>query len=99
MGGATMSFAKDYVHLPAEVKTQIRGIWGQGKPEFTHAAKQAVCWAIDNVFRHDDDMAVNIAISAGRLAEQLRGQGSDAFIAAFEEKILNCGDGEDITGI
>ncbi len=75
--------------LPREVRDNIRVIWGSGTPNFSHAAKQAVCWAINNVYPHDRDTQMNIAISAGRLAEQLRGNGSDAFINAFEDKLLN----------
>lgn len=75
--------------LPKQVRDRITQIWGWETPNFSHAAKQAVCWAIDNVCTHDRDAQVNIAISAGRLAEQLRGKGSGAFIKAFEDKLLN----------
>lgn len=99
MGGATTPRPKKGFSLPKEIKEDIRRIWGWGTPHFSHAAKQAVCWAIDNVYTHNLDSQVDIAISAGRLAEQLRGQGSDAFIQAFEEEILNSSEGESVSGI
>ena len=81
--------ADEKYSLPKEVRDDIQRIWGWGTPDFSHAAKQAVCWVNDHVYSHDLNAQVDIAISAGRLAEQLRGQGSDAFIKAFEDKLLN----------
>ena len=82
-----MAASSSKVYLPEYIKAEIRKIWKWEPPDHSYAAKQAVCWAADRLYSHDQNAIVDTAISAGRLAE--RCNTADEFIAEFEEKILN----------
>lgn len=75
-------------HLPEEVKEEIRILWGQGTPKINDAAAVAVQHA-RRVFKQqqvpwDAERQSLLGVAAGRVAEQMRGEGSDAFIQLFE---------------
>jgi len=86
--GSSEGTTRPIHYLSDNVKKKIRSLWGQGTPNFSDAAVAAVEYVL-KVFeeRHVPCLPaqqISIAVAAGRLAEQARGIGSDAFIQSFE---------------
>lgn len=66
------------ITIPNNIAEYVRRIWPNDK---THAAKQVVCWLDSEVYPHDLNAQVDMAIAIGRIAERLQYAGANAFMA------------------